>query len=249
MIEYRAIRRRNFVRKAGLGVALLTFSGPALLRCRGKNTATEETTEEKTEEELVQAYTGKLKISLAQWSHHRELHAGTMEPLDFAQIARGYGIDGIEYVNSFYKDKAKDTAYLGELNTRASDHGVTQLLIMIDGEGELANIDSKLRMTAVENHYKWVEAARHLRCHSIRVNSYGTGAADDVQDAAVDGLGRLGEFAEDYGINVIVENHGGYSSHGAWLAGVMRQVNMPNVGTLPDFGNFCLKREDGAKWG
>jgi sugar phosphate isomerase/epimerase len=50
----------------------------------------------------------------------------------------------------------------------------------------------------------------------------------------------LCEFAAPHGINVLVENHGGLSSHGRWLAGVMKMVNLPNCGTLPDFGNFRL---------
>lgn len=58
----------------------------------------------------------------------------------------------------------------------------------------------------------------------------------------VDGLGRLSEYAATAGLNVIVENHGGFSSDGSWLASVMQQVGMDNCGTLPDFGNFCIVR-------
>jgi sugar phosphate isomerase/epimerase len=99
-----------------------------------------------------------------------------------------------------------------------------------------------VRQKAVENHYKWVDAAKYLGCITIRVNAHGEGSKEDVQKAAVEGLGRLGEYGEKAGINIIVENHGGYSSDGQWLAGVMKKVNKKNVGTLPDFGNFCLKR-------
>lgn len=113
---------------------------------------------------------------------------------------------------------------------------------MIDGEGGLADLDEAKRKATVENHYKWVDAAKYLGCTTIRVNSYGQGSAEDVQKAAIDGLGRLGEYGEQVGINIIVENHGGYSSNGQWLAGVMKGVNKKNVGTLPDFGNFCIKR-------
>lgn len=187
-------------------------------------------------------------ISLAEWSLHKSIFEGKISNLDFAKIAREeFDIDAIEYVNQFFKDKAKDTAYLDDLNKRADDHGIYQHLIMIDGEGGMAHLDEKERMKAVENHKKWVEAAKYLGCKTIRVNAYGEGSAEDVQMAAVDGLGTLSEFAKDYDINIVVENHGGYSSNGEWLAGVMKQVNMPNCGTLPDFGNFCIKRsEDGC---
>ncbi|MFA7473268.1 MAG: TIM barrel protein [Spirosomataceae bacterium] len=184
------------------------------------------------------------EISLAEWSLHRTLRAGKLDNLDFAATAKNeFGIDIIEYVNQFFKDKAEDTAYLKDLLQRSKDNGVRNHLIMIDGEGGLGDTDDAARTQAVENHYKWVEAAKFLECETIRVNAYGEGSADDVGAAAVDGLGRLGEFAAKVGINVIVENHGGYSSNGTWLANVMKQVNRDNVGTLPDFGNFCVQRD------
>jgi sugar phosphate isomerase/epimerase len=179
------------------------------------------------------------KISLAQWSLHRALRAGELDNLGFAQVARKeFGIEAIEYVNAFFKDKAKDAAYLAEMNRRAKDHGVYQHLIMCDGEGNLGDPDAAKRTQAVENHYRWVEAARTLGCAHIRVNAASAGAFDEQQRLAADGLRRLCEFADPHGINVIVENHGGLSSNGQWLAGVMKLVAHPRVGTLPDFGNF-----------
>ncbi|HPG07019.1 MAG: TIM barrel protein [Saprospiraceae bacterium] len=182
------------------------------------------------------------KISLAEWSFHKALFAKEIDHLDFAKIAKQqYGIEGVEYVNQFFKDKAKDMDYLKEMKMRAEGEGVRSLLIMCDGEGGLGDTNESQRKTAVENHYKWVEAAKFLGCHSIRVNAYGEGIAAEVASAAIDGLGSLAGFAKDYDLNVIVENHGGYSSNGKWLTDVMKQIDMPNCGTLPDFGNFCLK--------
>jgi sugar phosphate isomerase/epimerase len=126
------------------------------------------------------------------------------------------------------------------MNRRARDNGVEQLLIMVDLEGSLATLDEVARKRAVENHYKWVHAARYLGCHSIRVNAAGKGDRQAVLSVAVDSLGRLADYAEKEGINVVVENHGGYSSDASWLAEVMRQVGRPNCGTLPDFGNFTM---------
>lgn len=184
------------------------------------------------------------EISLAEWSLHKELFSKKIDNLDFPVVAKKeFGISAVEYVNAFFKDKAKDTKYLNELLMRCNDNGVKNHLIMCDGEGNLGELDKTKRLQAVENHYKWVEAAKHLGCATIRVNAYGVGTAEEVRTAAIDGLGRLGEFASSMGINVIVENHGGYSSDGGWLSGVMKEVGEKNVGTLPDFNNFCLKRE------
>jgi len=182
------------------------------------------------------------KISLAEWSLHKTLFAGELTNMDFPGKAKNdFGIDAIEYVNQFFKDKAEDTAYLSELKQRCEDLGVTSVLIMIDGEGQLAELDKKKRKEAVENHYKWVDAAKFLGCHSIRVNAAGNGSFEEVQEAAIDGLGKLAKYGEKAGINIIVENHGGYSSNGNWLTAVMKEVNNPYCGTLPDFGNFCIK--------
>jgi len=190
------------------------------------------------------------EISLAEWSLHKALFAKKMTNLDFPVMAKQqFGISVVEYVNQFFKDQAKDTTYLNELLKRCKDNGVTNHLIMVDGEGGMGDLDDAKRTLAVENHYKWVDAAKYLGCRTIRVNAFGEGSAADVQKAAVDGLSRLGEYASKEGINVIVENHGSYSSNGQWLATVMKTVNKPNVGILPDFNNFCVKRDSGGPWG
>ncbi len=188
------------------------------------------------------------QISLAQWSLHKALFAKKIDNLDFPGIAKNqYGINVVEYVNQFFKDKATDTAYLNELLKRSKDNGITNHLIMIDGEGYLGDRDANARLKAVENHYKWVDAAKYLGCATIRVNAHGEGSAEEVQKAAADGLSRLAEYGRKTGINIIVENHGGYSSNGAWVSELMKKIKEKNVGTLPDFGNFCLKRGAGNK--
>jgi len=179
------------------------------------------------------------KISLAEWSLHRTIFSGSLDNLDFPREAkRTYGIEAVEYVNQFFKDKAKDYDYLTDLSRRAGDEGVQNLLIMCDGLGKLGDPDAKARTQAIENHFPWAEAAKRLGCHSIRVNASSAGSFAEQQKLAADGLSRLAEYAGQFELNVIVENHGGLSSNGNWLAGVMRQVNLPNCGTLPDFGNF-----------
>jgi sugar phosphate isomerase/epimerase len=178
-------------------------------------------------------------ISLAEWSLHRAIFGGKLDNLDFAKAAKqDYGINAIEFVNQFFKDKAKNTEYLTELKKRAEGEGVKMLLIMCDGEGALGDADEKKRQTAVENHYKWVEAAKFLGCHSIRVNAQSSGSYDEQVERAADGLRKLSEFGDQHGLNVIVENHGGLSSNGEWLAKVMKKADHKRCGTLPDFGNF-----------
>ena len=185
------------------------------------------------------------KISLAEWSLHRTIFAKKLDHLDFAKAAKEqFGIDAVEYVNQFFKDKAQDAKYLAELKKRADDLGVKGLLIMIDGEGALGDADEAKRKTAVENHYKWVEAAKVLGCHSIRVNAASSGSYDEQIARAADGLHRLSEFGDKHGINVIVENHGGLSSNGEWLAATIKKAAHPRCGTLPDFGNFRLKDDE-----
>ncbi|MCP9766283.1 sugar phosphate isomerase/epimerase [Lacihabitans sp. LS3-19] len=238
--------------KSTLSFALLFTALVFFNACQSKT----ETQEEKTPD---------LNISLAQWSLHKSffgnslngdwaafgkmlmespdsLLKGTLHPDDFPKIAAGYGVNTIELVNTFYYSKAKDMAYWEGFKKKCDDAGVSVGLIMCDALGDLGNADSAVRMKAVENHYDWVKIAKFLGAKSIRVNAAGQGTAEEVAMHAVDGLTQLGKFGAQEGINIIVENHGGYSSNGEWLSGVMSKVNMENVGTLPDFGNFCLER-------
>lgn len=181
------------------------------------------------------------EISLAQWSLHKAFFAGYLQPIDFPRVSKEqFGISAVEYVNSFFPDRQPKTEFMQELKKRCSDLDVQSLLIMCDGEGNLGDPDGGARNKAIENHYKWIDAAVELGCHSIRVNAQSSGSYEEQMKLAADGLARLTEHAAKQNINVIVENHGGLSSNGAWLAGVMKMVNKPRCGTLPDFGNFIL---------
>jgi sugar phosphate isomerase/epimerase len=222
------LKRRDFIKQSATitgGITLTGLGHPIIL---GSNT------------------NKSFKISLAEWSLHRSLQSKEIDHLDFYSIAKNkFDISAVEYVNSFFFDKAKNLTYLKEMKMRADDLGVKSLLIMCDGEGNIGDPDSNKRTQAVENHYKWAEAAQYLGCHSIRVNARSFGTYNDQIELATDGLRRLTEFCDTLGINTIVENHGGLSSNGKWLSAVMKKVDHPRVGTLPDFGNFKLEED---KW-
>ncbi len=203
------------------------------------------------------------KISLAQWSLHNSYFGepitdwgefarmikespdsilkGDIDPMNFPELAASYDIYSIELVNTFYFSKVDDMEYWTAFKKKCDDAGVSVGLIMCDLVGNLGDSDPDERMKAVEGHYKWVDIASFLGARSIRVNAGGQGTAEELAENAVDGLSKLGAYGASKGVNIIVENHGGYSSDGAWLSGVMKKVNMENVGTLPDFGNFCMK--------
>jgi sugar phosphate isomerase/epimerase len=192
----------------------------------------------------------RFKLSLAQWSFHKALETEELDNLEFAQLAADLGFEGVEYVNSFFKDKAEDIQYLNEMGVKAQQADVENVLIMVDGEGDLADPDSLMRHQAVENHYKWVDAAKYLGCHSIRVNLFGELYDKEAwKKYAINGLNQLAEYGQKEQINIIVENHGWLSSDAEALVEVIKQVDNPYCGTLPDFGNFCLERKDGELWG
>ena len=188
------------------------------------------------------------KISLAEWSFHKALRANEMTNLEFPVMARKLGIEGVEYVNQFFKDKAKDEAYLTELKKICKNEGVKSVLIMCDGEGMMGHPEKAERIKTVENHKRWVDAAAFLGCHSIRVNAASRGSYEEQQKLSADGLRMLCEYGDTKKINIIVENHGGLSSNGEWLSGVMKMVDHKRVGTLPDFGNFIINRRTGEEY-
>lgn len=228
------MKRRDFISKttkSGLALSTLGFLGFDNLLAE-------------TENNLKLKDTNDLffKLSLAQWSLHNALFAKKLDNLDFAAKARSFGFEGLEYVNTFFKDKAKDKSYLKEMNSRAASEDMKNVLIMIDGEGNLAETNRKKRLKGIENHYKWVEAAHFLGCHAIRVNLRGGKDKSEALKTSVDSLNRLSDFAKGSNINILVENHGGFSSNGDWMTMVFSQVKNKNTGTLPDFGNFCIER-------
>lgn len=181
------------------------------------------------------------KISLAEWSLHRAIQSGKISNLDFPRIARTeFNIGAVEYVNVLFGDKknVEDSTYMNKLKNECLKYNVVSNLIMVDREGNLGDTSSVKRDEAVKKHYKWVKAAAFLGCRSIRVNAAGDGTPEQVKNAVVDGLQKLCDFAMNYDVSIIVENHWGYSSDPDWLVEVMQNVNRKNCGLLPDFGNF-----------
>lgn len=234
-------------------ISLLSLS-TAMISCKNKSGESSETSKEqsvdKSEDSLF------FKISLAEWSLNEPIFSGELDPMDFAEKAHEMGFEGIEYVTAFYAQRIKEAKdpkaemqlVLDSLKSKSEKFGVKNLLLMIDEEGDLAATDSVARNQAVENHKKWVDAASFLGCHSIRVNLFGAEDREEWKNASADALAKLSEYAANKNVNVLVENHGYFSSDIDLLVEVMQKVNMENCGTLPDFGNFCLKRKDGKRW-
>ena len=241
-------------------VMLLAFSTLFLSSCNPGSGASDKGAAKAAQSEVEPDF----KISLAQWSLHRtyfggaiedwqefgrllmespdDLIQGDLDPIDFPKVAAAYGIHCIELVNTFYFSKANDQEYWNAFKQKCEEADVTVGLIMCDALGNLGDADPEARKQAVQNHYPWVDVASFLGAKSIRVNAAGSGTAEEVAANAVNGLSELGKYGASKGINILVENHGGYSSDGKWLSGVMAKVGMDNVGTLPDFGNFCIER-------
>ena len=225
--------RRNFLKTSGLAAAALALGLPGFALSTAKATPI-------------------FKISLAQWSLNALLFGGKLDNLDFAIQTKKHGIDAVEYVNQFFMDKAKDMNYLREMKNRAEGEGVTSVMIMCDREGMLGAATATERQQTVENHKKWVEAAKFLGCYSIRVNAYTSIpwspdpiVAQEAMKLASDGMRGLCEFADGFGINVLIENHGGFSSDAKWLASMLKQTDHPRAGSLPDFGNFRIHTDQG----
>jgi sugar phosphate isomerase/epimerase len=219
--------RRTFIKKTAL--ASTAISMPAFYACdnESKNNAP--------------------KISLAQWSLHRAFNEGTLDPKKFSTIAKkDYGISAVEYVNAFYSGLGEHTKFWNEMKTRANDEGVKSLLIMVDDEGFLGDSDTFERKKTIENHYKWIHAAKILGCHSVRVNAFGKGTRTKIREALLEGLGELSAYGQKEDINILIENHGLHTSDAEFIIGIIKEINNPYLGTLPDFGNWCLTSEWGS---
>ena len=242
------MKRRNFIRnssQAGIALSLL-----GLYACKeNKKTTTENSEVASTMSEVSEPF---FKLSLAQWSIHKMIREDKVDPYTFAEKAKNWGFSGLEYVSQLYNPELSEANYSEEAmaafveksNAEAKKHGMENVLIMIDGQGNLAVNDEAERNETVEKHKKWVDAAAAMGCHSIRVNLSGSMIPEEWIPSAIDGLTKLCGYAKTKNINVLVENHGGLSSNGALHAEVMKEVNLDNCGTLPDFGNFCITRNE-----
>lgn len=242
------MKRRNFIRnssQAGIAVSLL-----GMYACKeNKKTEAENTEAASTVEEVAEPF---FKLSLAQWSIHKMIREDGIDPYTFAEKAKNWGFSGLEYVSQLYNPELSDADYSDEAmaafveksNAEAKKHGMENVLIMIDGQGNLAVNDEAERDETVEKHKKWVDAAASMGCHAIRVNLNGSMVPEEWKASAIDGLTKLSTYAKTKNINVLVENHGGLSSNGALHAEVMKAVDLDNCGTLPDFGNFCITRNE-----
>lgn len=187
------------------------------------------------------------RISLAQWTFHRAIKSGALDAMDFAPYANEQvGVRGVEYVNTFYRSLPSDGAWARTLRQRAQGAGVESLLIMVDGEGMLGAQTATARREAVDAHRRWLDVASVLGCHSIRVNALGEGDAAAQVALCADGMSMLCELAAKQGLWVLIENHGGFSCDGAWVADIVRKCQAKNLGTLPDFGNF--RCADGSEY-
>ena len=246
------MKRRNFIYRSTQAGMALSILGMAACKETSKKEA--------PEEGAVPEATGEtgpfFELSLAQWSIHRMIREEGLDPYQFAEKAKGWGFSGLEYVSQLYDEELLPAnfseeamqAFVDRCNEEAAKYGMQNVLIMVDGQGDLATSGEADRIAAVENHYKWVDAAAAMGCHSIRVNLSGSSDPEQWVPNSVDGLRRLATYGGEKGINILVENHGGLSSNAGMLAKVMQEVGMDNCGTLPDFGNFCIRRKDPEDW-
>lgn len=205
----------------------------------------------KTTEVEAPAY----KISLAQWSINKMIREDKVSPYEFASLASKWGFEGLEYVSQLYTDVTKSDdpnaaikLFVQKNNELSAKFGLKNILIMVDDEGNLATRNEVERLTAIENHKKWINAAAAMDCHSIRINLFGETDPELWKSYSKLSLIALSEYALPLNINIIVENHGYLSSDAGLLMALINEVNMTNCGTLPDFGNFCLKRENNELW-
>ncbi|QLG45143.1 sugar phosphate isomerase/epimerase family protein [Costertonia aggregata] len=243
------MKRKRFFKKSTVFILVLSVLG--IYACKEVKKTEENAVVENTATDVTEPF---FELSLAQWSINRMIREEGVDPYTFAEKAKEWGFTGLEYVSQLYRPELEKEGYSQEAmgifvekcNAEAKKHGMENLLIMIDGEGDLATSNVSERKKAIENHYKWVDAAAAMGCHSIRVNLSGDKTEEEWVKSSVDGLTQLSTYAKNKNINVIVENHGGLSSNAALLSKVMTEVDMENCGTLPDFGNFCVKRENGS---
>ena len=195
-----------------------------------------------------------LDIALQVYSFAPELLQGKFQILDFPRIIRNdYNISGAEYWSIAFLGKEKDNEFIKSLRNNSKEFGVDNLIILVDNIDiqtmksgpSLASSIKTERDSAIDFHKQWVEVAKEIGCHSIRVNL--RSKEDDnkkILDNSSKSLHELIEFSKNYKINIVVENHGGITGDADWMVDLMENINSKYLGTLPDFGssNFCVNK-------
>lgn len=182
-----------------------------------------------------------LKLAVQQYSFNRQLRSGELDLLDFPKtVVNGTGIRALEYFNGHMEDKVGNTRYFKELRKRTNDLDATNTMILLRSKPALDSPDPSIRNAAIEGYRPWLEAMRILGGDCVRVDVRSQGDAEAQKQHAINGLRALCKVADQEfdGMNIVVENHGGHSGNGKWVAEVMKAVNLDNCGTLPDFQNF-----------
>jgi len=213
------LSRRELVKQFAIGAGVLAL--PQFLQAKGT------------------LESNGLTLAVQQYSFNRQLRDGTFDILDFPKtVVDGTGITALEYFNGHILDKVRDTRFFRELKKRSNDVGATCTMMLCRSDIALDSPDSSTRYNAVEGYIPWMEAVRLLGGNAIRVDCRSDGDFEEQKKYAIDGLRQLCDVAAPFGMNILVENHGGFSSNGKWLADVMSKVEKRNCGTLPDFQNF-----------
>ncbi|MGK0185904.1 MAG: L-ribulose-5-phosphate 3-epimerase [Verrucomicrobiales bacterium] len=194
----------------------------------------------------------RFRLSLGQWTFHRAFRGAPgvakRDPLEFPTMAGELGFAGVDYSGILLGDDHANPKKIAELNRRAKDAGVHNLLILVDLHDALGAKDAVKRTANVQKYIPWLESAAALGCTGVRVNpiSDAGSSADEQARLLADGTSQLLEHADRLKLDIMFENHGeGLRTDGAWIASAVKRVDHPRCGTLPDFGNFQKNRAKG----
>ena len=181
----------------------------------------------------------RFPIGIQEYTFNRILRSGKLKHLDYpAMVKKELGIEHVEYWSRPFEGKHTDKKFVGELNSRTKGEGISNVLILVDEKHELDHEKKSERDKSVDLHKGWIDCAAQLGCDAIRVNCRMGGDPKDNLNRAVDGVGRLCEYAKDTSVKVVIEPHGRNSQNPDWLLAVMKELNHPHAGILPDFNNF-----------
>ena len=199
--------------------------------------------------EAAKSNDDSLHFSVGQWTFHEELFDSIMNNFEFVDKAAELEFNGVEYVNQFFIDKARDFQFLDALSKHATSKGLTNSMLLVDLAGNLAASSEAERLKALESHKEWVIACSKLACPAMRINMHGDGSPDSIREQGLKSLKILAPFADSNSVKILIENHGGISNDADWLLDMIQSLDHPNVGLVVDFDNWCVVYENGSLWG
>ena len=179
-----------------------------------------------------------MKLGLSMWSYAAPVRRGEMDIPGFIREAKRLGVDGVELLDFFWKDRSAELpaveAALAETGLPVGVYSVANNFVQSDPAARAASV--QIITDGVDN-------AVHFGAKTVRV--FGGDIAPGISYEQgllwiIDGLKKASAYAYEDQITLALENHGKLAGRSDQVETILNAVASPALKANPDTGNFLL---------